>query len=492
MPGVLEGRHRRPRQLGAAAADPGYIFLGEPKPGDTYRLLLTASASAPRSRSRARSARTRRPDSSRSPSTTCRRRPSRHSTCTSSGRSAACSPLLPSAGPSRSPRRSRPGPTRFRTRNPHSSSSSTRAPAGSRAPAPPVRSTPGLEAGNEDNTAGKHSSFSLRFTRPDGDQNLSGLDAVAPPGFAAVLKGVPYCSEADLAKIAAVTPAATSSAPRPARRRVEIGSAVPSVGAGSKPLYTQGKVYLAGPYKGAPLSLMVVVPGVSGPVRPRQCRGQGGARRQPGHRPGLRRLRPAPADPRGHPAAAQVAAAEDRPPELHHQRDELRPVPGSEHAHGSEGGDSQSSKPFQIANCADLPYGPKLALRLSGGVHRRGHPAIRATFTAGAGRSQHHRPLGHPAEGRAARQRTHRHRLHQGRLRRRRTARPARSSARSEASSPLLDQPLHGLVYLRSSDNDLPDMVLDLEGQVDIEVSAKVDAVEGACGRRSGVSRTCR
>ncbi len=35
---------------------------------------------------------------------------------------------------------------------------------------------------------------------------------------------------------------------------------------GARPLYTPGKVYLAGPYKGAPLSLVVVVPAVSGPV----------------------------------------------------------------------------------------------------------------------------------------------------------------------------------------------------------------------------------
>ena len=36
-------------------------------------------------------------------------------------------------------------------------------------------------------------------------------------------------------------------------------------GAGSRPFYAPGKAYLAGPYKGAPLSLVVVVPAVSGP-----------------------------------------------------------------------------------------------------------------------------------------------------------------------------------------------------------------------------------
>ena len=36
-------------------------------------------------------------------------------------------------------------------------------------------------------------------------------------------------------------------------------------GAGNHPVYVPGKVYLAGPYKGAPLSLAVITPAISGP-----------------------------------------------------------------------------------------------------------------------------------------------------------------------------------------------------------------------------------
>ncbi|HEX8689426.1 MAG TPA: hypothetical protein VF729_04200, partial [Solirubrobacterales bacterium] len=45
--------------------------------------------------------------------------------------------------------------------------------------------------------------------------------------------------------------------------------------------------------------------------------------------------------------------------------------------------------------------------------------------------------------------------------------------------TPILEQPLKGPVYLRSSDNNLPDMVLDLHGLVDIEVSARIDSIKG-------------
>jgi hypothetical protein len=49
----------------------------------------------------------------------------------------------------------------------------------------------------------------------------------------------------------------------------------------------------------------------------------------------------------------------------------------------------------------------------------------------------------------------------------------------AEAVSPLLDEPLRGAVVLRSSSSDLPDMVLDLEGQVDFQAAATIDSVKG-------------
>jgi hypothetical protein len=47
------------------------------------------------------------------------------------------------------------------------------------------------------------------------------------------------------------------------------------------------------------------------------------------------------------------------------------------------------------------------------------------------------------------------------------------------AQSPLLDEPLKGNAYLRSSDNKLPDLVFDLKGIVEIETSARIDSVDG-------------
>ncbi len=47
------------------------------------------------------------------------------------------------------------------------------------------------------------------------------------------------------------------------------------------------------------------------------------------------------------------------------------------------------------------------------------------------------------------------------------------------AETPLLDGPLKGPVYLRSSDNELPDMVAALNGQVDIALAGRIDSAKG-------------
>jgi hypothetical protein len=49
----------------------------------------------------------------------------------------------------------------------------------------------------------------------------------------------------------------------------------------------------------------------------------------------------------------------------------------------------------------------------------------------------------------------------------------------ARAFSPLLGKPLEGPVYLRSSNNLLPDMVAHLEGQIDIDLDGRIDSFKG-------------
>jgi hypothetical protein len=59
------------------------------------------------------------------------------------------------------------------------------------------------------------------------------------------------------------------------------------------------------------------------------------------------------------------------------------------------------------------------------------------------------------------------------------TCPPGSQVGEAEAVTPLLDEPLRGTAYLRSSDNKLPDLVIDLEGQIHITAAARVDSVKG-------------
>src|SRR6185312_14345757 len=60
-------------------------------------------------------------------------------------------------------------------------------PNGSPCPSRPRSFHPQVRAGSADNTAGAYSPFGLEVYRDDGDQNLSAISLDQPPGFAAKL-----------------------------------------------------------------------------------------------------------------------------------------------------------------------------------------------------------------------------------------------------------------------------------------------------------------
>src|SRR5262249_10908735 len=105
---------------------------------------------------------------------------------------------------------------------------------------------------------GGFSPFSLRVTRDSGMANLASISASLPEGELAKLAGVPLCGEGQ---------ALAGDCPTASR----IGSLIAGIGEGPAPLYLPqpGKspsgVYLAGPYHGAPYSILTSVPAQAGP-----------------------------------------------------------------------------------------------------------------------------------------------------------------------------------------------------------------------------------
>ena len=303
------------------------------------------------------------------------------------------------------------------------------------------------------------------------------------PGFSATLKGVPYCPEAAIA--AARQPglhgrrrAALARLPgrEPGRHRRRPAPA-PARTRSTSP----GKVYLAGPYKGAPLSLVVVVPAVSGPYDLGNVVVRAALDVDPVTAQVTTVSDPLPQILEGIPLRIRSIQVNLDRPELHAQPDQLRPVRGRrDDRPATKAAPADRSVHFQVANCADLPFAPKLSLKLTGGAQAPRPPGDprdlhgRSPAKRTPARSSVALPKGELLDN-----------AHIGtictRVAVRRRRLPGGLAARHGRGDDAAARPAAaGNVYLRSSDNELPDLVVDLEGQIDIELAAAIDTVKAA------------
>jgi hypothetical protein len=344
---------------------------------------------------------------------------------------------------------------------------------------------PGFAAAPASAKAGAFSPLTVGITRNDGQQELKGVDLTLPPGMTGKLAGIPYCSEAAIVAASANagrSEKASSSCP-PASL---VGAATVAAGTGPAPYEIQGKAFLSGPYHGAPLSLAVVTPATAGPFDL-----------------GTVVVRVALfVDPE----TAQIHAVSDPIPdvfggtqlnvrsvELTMDRPDFTLNPtscdpwataGTLAGGGANPADPAAfsafpvNAPFQTTECDALQFRPKLQTTLLGGkkvTKRSKHPKFRAVLTARPGDANIRR---------AALTLPHSLFLDQGhigtictRVQLAAAACPARSVyGYARAKSPLLDDELAGPVYLVSSDHELPDLLADLHGQVNIHLRGVISS----------------
>ena len=127
---------------------------------------------------------------------------------------------------------------------------------------PPFK--PGILAGTLNNSAGSYSPMSIHITRNDGEQEITRFTSILPPGLTANLTGIPFCPDADIEAAKRVTGAQEEAEPScPASS--EIGHSLVGAGVGSVLAWTPGKVYMAGPYNGAPFSIAAITSAKVGP-----------------------------------------------------------------------------------------------------------------------------------------------------------------------------------------------------------------------------------
>jgi hypothetical protein len=359
-------------------------------------------------------------------------------------------------------------------------------------PSSPLPFAPGFTAGSQGDVAGSFSPFLIQLTREDGQQDITRFSATLPGGVVPRLAGVAQCSDAQIAAARGVSgrgELATASCPSGS----QIGTVSAGAGVGSALTYVAGKVYLSGPFGGDPLSAVAIVPAVAGPF-------------DLGNvvtRTGLR------INPETYVGEIDISAAESIPHILKGVPLRLRDLridvdrPGfMKTPTNCEATASQAAvfgsyldvlspvddisvnraSPYQVGNCRSLTFRPKLTVTLKGKTGRVGHPALIARLDNSAS--------GANVAG-AVVALPHSEFLEQGHIRTICTrvqfaahqCPPGSVYGSARAETPLLDGPLSGPVYLRSSNHALPDLVVALRGPastpVEVNLVGRIDSVHG-------------
>ncbi|HEU4905088.1 MAG TPA: hypothetical protein VFT19_03100 [Solirubrobacterales bacterium] len=351
---------------------------------------------------------------------------------------------------------------------------------------------PGFEAGTINNAAGAFSPFSMRLTRSDGEQDMVRFSAELPPGVVAKLAGTTQCSDAVIAAARGKTGLQERAEPS-CPESSAIGKVSGGAGVGSQLTYVPGKIYMAGPTNGAPLSVVAIVPAVAGPFDVGNVVVREALRIDP--RTAEVTVDGGASDPLPHILAGIPLNVRDIRVEVDKPDFTLNPTscdPSAAIGLLSGGGtalaptgETQVSleSRFQAAGCASLGFKPRLALRLKGGTARGAHPKLRGVFRPRPGDANLKRLVVRFPRSAF---------LDQAHIRTICTRVQFAANGghgggcpkgaiygRVRAWTPLLDEPLRGPVYLRSSNNNLPDFVAALHGIVDVETVARIDSKKG-------------
>lgn len=329
---------------------------------------------------------------------------------------------------------------------------------------------PRLSAGVTDPRAGSYSPFVFTLRQEAGEQNLEGLSVALPDGLLARLAGVGLCADADL-----------SSGRCPSSSQV--GTTTVATGPGPLPLWIPqpGKaptaVYLAGPYRGAPYSLLVKVPAQAGPFDLGEVLTRVALEVDPESTQVTAVSDPLPQFIKGVAVRYRVVQVDIDRAGFTRNPTSCEPLQISGTASSAQGASASIGDRFQVGECKQLKFKPSLRVDLKGSTKRSGHPALTAELTF-------------PKRGRFADIRRaqvnlpHSEFLDQGNLDKTCT-RPVLLAAncpkrslygRAKAWTPLLDGPLEGPVYLVGGYGyELPALVAELNGQIRVLLVGKVD-----------------
>jgi hypothetical protein len=334
--------------------------------------------------------------------------------------------------------------------------------------------SPSFTAGTTNNQAAAYTPFVLSFARNDDEQDFRGLEETMPPGLLAKLTGVPRCGSAE---------AAVGNCPAAS----QIGTVQVAAGVGPDPVWVNGTVYLTGPYNGGPFGEVVEVPAIAGPFnldengKPVTIRGS--IRINPTTAQATVVSDPFPEKLRGIPLHVRTVNVTLNRPEFAFNPTNCSPSSVAGTLTSTTEAKASVSSPFEAANCATLPFAPKLTASVSA----KGSKANGVSFdvrleSAGIGQANIHKvdlqiPLALPSRLTT---------LQKACLAATFEANPASCSPESvigdaTVHTPLLNSPLSGPAYLVSHGGAaFPDAEFVLQGEgVTLVLDGKTDIKNG-------------
>ena len=240
----------------------------------------------------------------------------------------------------------------------------------------PQAFAPAFQAGSTNSQASAFTDFSLTIGHADTDQWLGALAVHLPPGMAALLSSVTPCPEPAAGQEWACGPDSL------------IGHSSASSGLGDDPFTLPGAVYLTVGYDKAPFGLLVVTPANAGPFHLGNVIVRSRIEVDPATAAVTILSDPLPTFVRGVPVQLkQINVTVDRPGfQFNPTNCDPMALTGSLASVGNVS--ASVSSPFQVANCARLPFAPKLTASTNAQASKAGGAALNVRIrSAGLGQA---------------------------------------------------------------------------------------------------------
>jgi hypothetical protein len=234
---------------------------------------------------------------------------------------------------------------------------------------------PGFNAQSLSTSAGAFTSFQLELSRPDGDQALSAVTMHLPGGIAAMLSSVTLCTEAQ-----ASADACPSSS--------EVGHATAVSGLGPEPfVQAGGRVFITGPYGGAPFGLEISTPAVAGPFNLGTVTVRSKLFIDRNTAAVTIVSDPLPTQLKGIPLQLKrVIVSVDRP-NFQFNPTNCSPMKIDATLSGSGGAQVPVSSPFQVQGCSALPFHPTFTAQTQGASSKANGASLTVKVTSSQGQA---------------------------------------------------------------------------------------------------------